>query len=277
HITLSLPYALVVGLPVLEAIAQHELSHAWHTVTLETPEMREMTPWFNALEEKEKRGEALSPEEKLFQVEYLLRLKLRKTAEEPRVNTDVVRREARNLKNYAAGLNRAMAILGPPLDRPPGKPVLDDITNLLEAIKTTFFAKNGLFPDTPAGYEEVGVDTGAIRSRGKPLFSSREDFNLLRHMVTGQGGICSKLPPLEDGIWASVLQDRDREDGTDRYRDHIMELAGKACDEAGRIVDRIWKYFAPPLEMLEGLDPSDIRKMLEEGPGDNGRPDGQGT
>ena len=254
-INIDFMQSLIVGFEHARADVNREIGHSMLSVTY-PKRMREVYKEMAPLMKKSraaqaKKGPQLKPEEykklRMLSAEWQLRHMLFSAAEENVANKFVANLGEQVLQDFGVSLNNtAVTFRGVGLMRLPEEgmsPELKRYMNLCNAVQLSFFQNNGLFENTDAGWDKVGIDPGLVRKTA--TLSSRPedqkddtdgishpDFQYLRELCGGPKGLENLQPKQHERLfgWAN-----------------LANRVQRADEDRKAIIEEIWKLYGEDL------------------------------
>jgi len=264
HIKIDLMENLISGMEHARADVNREIGYSLLTKTY-PKEMRDVIKKMQPLIRKSqqavaKKGPQLSQGEykelRMLNAEFQLRKMMFDAAEENTIGRYVDNLGKGGLQDYGVSLhNTGVTARSLGLTRlPQGDDVSEDLKrymNLVNAVKLSFYQKNGLFDNSDEEWQKSGVVTDWVRTTktlknrkktdpevdGKGI--THDDFELLRQLCSGRKGLENLQPSKVERMFGQLSYERSIERNDARRND---------------VVEKIWELFSEDL----------IQKILEQ-------------
>lgn len=254
-INIDFMQSLIVGFEHARADVNREIGHSMLSVSY-PKRMREVYKEMAPLMKKSraaqaKKGPQLKPEEykklRMLSAEWQLRHMMFAAAEENVANKFVSNLGNQVLQDFGVSLNNtAVTHRGVGLMRLPEdgmSPELKRYMNLCNTVQLSFFQNNGLFEDTDAGWDKVGIDPGLVRKTATLAARPEDqkddadginhaDFKYLRELCGGPKGLENLQPKQHERLfgWAN-----------------LANRVARADEDRKAIIEEIWKLYGEDL------------------------------
>ncbi|HEX2753313.1 MAG TPA: hypothetical protein VHP34_09500, partial [Alphaproteobacteria bacterium] len=250
HIGIDFVQSMIVGFEHARGDVYREIGSALLSVSYPKRMQeiyKEMQPLLRkARQAQMKKGPQLKPEEykelRMLSAEWELRHMMFSAAEDNVANRFVSNMGKQLLQDYSVSINNtAVTNRAVGLTRLPKEgSVSEDLRrymNLCNTVRLSFYANNGLFENTDAGWYKVGVDPSLVRKtatlkrrpKDKPLDTdgiSHEDFKHLRELCSGPKGLENLQPKQHERLYGW---------------ENLTSRVARADADRKAIIEEIWK------------------------------------
>jgi len=280
HINLDLILSLGIGFDTVRAVSFHEIGHSQLTKGF-GEKIDAIKAEINAVREQYK-GKKIPPDEylkvKRLEDEEKLRFRIADEAENNVVNRWTVNQGRRIRKDHVLALNTSEAIISEGFGAT-GTAAEDTPNNRFQNVKTairySFFRNNGYFPDTEAGWREIGVNPDWITTKdGK---SGVEALDILKEMCGGKDGVENLQPNSSDMMQGVAKLAVATAEYSRRRNQRIEEIYDTFVDHfAQQMMDDKQEKREEKMEQQKQENKQQDKQPGEQQPGQGNQGEGQG-